>query len=369
MPNLSIRERGIIAQNLLTAWYVTMNKRYMLLDAFPLIRRYGAITALMIGFCCAALLAYQDHLHAWSVAPHVTLVKLFIFYASLLTVPWTLFFVYRLIYRSSLVDLCCVILGVFGIYSRLLEPNLMAVYHTNITLNPSASKQINIALISDLHVGLFSRTAQLEHVVQRINHESIDLVIIAGDFSYETPRHQIKTRLLPLAALKAPTFAVLGNHDEQAPGPAIGTDLRRVLQTLHIQVIEQQNINYRGLDFYGTGDLWGGMVNFDPLTAQSSTAPVVVVAHHPDTLQKLAPLSRPVLMLSGHTHGGQIHLPWITQSMLNRISVGGYQRGLYQTQPHRQLFVTSGIGMIGLPFRFAMPPAIDILHIHYTPNT
>lgn len=187
----------------------------MLLDAFPLIRRYGAITALMIGFCCAALLAYQDHLHAWSVAPHVTLVKLFIFYASLLTVPWTLFFVYRLIYRSSLVDLSCVILGVFGIYSRLLEPNLTAIYHTDITLDQAAS----------------------------------------------------------------------------------------------------------------------------------------------------------ALLLSGHTHGGQIHLPWITQSMLNRISVGGYQRGLYQTQPHRQLFVTSGIGMIGLPFRFAMPPAIDILHVHYTPNT
>jgi hypothetical protein len=162
---------------------------------------------------------------------------------------------------------------------------------------------------------------------------------------------------------------VLGNHDEQAPGPAIGTDLRRALQDLHIQVIEQQLIDYQGLAFYGTGDLWGGIVDFQPLITSPSTAPVIVVSHHPDTLQKLAALPRSVLMLSGHTHGGQIHLPWITQSMLNRISVGGYQRGLYPTQPHRQLFVTSGIGMIGLPFRFAMPPAIDILHVHYTPNT
>lgn len=344
-----------------------MKKRLSLLDAFPWLPRYGALIALIIGVGSAALLAYLDHLQAWSVAPQVTGVKLFIFYASLLSVPWTVYFLRRLYQRRSLSHLVYVILGLLGSYSRLIEPNLIRIQHSDITLNAHPSHQLKIALISDLHVGLFSHTAQLERVVQRINQASVDVVMIAGDFTYETPRHQLNTRLRPLAALHAPTFAVLGNHDEQAPGPAIGADLRRVLDHLHVQVIEQKIINYKGLDVYGAGDLWGGVVDFTPLQRQSARTPIVILAHHPDSLGKLPHLDRPVLMLSGHTHGGQINLPWITTALLGNISTGGYQRGLYQ-QHQRQLFVTSGIGMIGLPFRFAMPPTIDILSIRYTPN-
>ena len=89
-------------------------------------------------------------------------------------------------------------------------------------------------------------------------------------------------------------------------------------------------------------------------------APRLVLAHQPDTAA-LLPAGSASLVVSGHTHGGQIMLPWVTrQLVLPGMSAQGWFEGLYTTQAG-PLFVTGGIGTIGLPARLAVVPRIDVL--------
>ena len=90
--------------------------------------------------------------------------------------------------------------------------------------------------------------------------------------------------------------------------------------------------------------------------------PLLLLTHNPDLMEDLPPLPVPVLMMAGHTHGGQVNLPVLTERILAGMSRHGYKRGLYQRR-NGQVFVTSGVGMIGLPLRFAMPPVIDVMEM------
>ena len=85
----------------------------------------------------------------------------------------------------------------------------------------------------------------------------------------------------------------------------------------------------------------------------------VALAHNPDSIDRLRGI--PVhTLLAGHTHGGQINLPVVTAWMLATATRGGFKQGLYAIG-EKQVFVTSGLGMIGLPLRLFQPPAIDVI--------
>ena len=115
----------------------------------------------------------------------------------------------------------------------------------------------------------------------------------------------------------------------------------------------------------GLGDLWGGDPRGDVarlLLPGTPTVPRLVLAHQPDTAA-LLPAGSARLVLSGHTHGGQIMLPWITRHwVLPGMSAQGWFEGL-NTTPAGPLFVTAGVGTIGLPARLAVVPRIDVLRI------
>jgi uncharacterized protein len=88
---------------------------------------------------------------------------------------------------------------------------------------------------------------------------------------------------------------------------------------------------------------------------------MLLLTHNPDSYYSLPSLKQPFVLLAGHTHGGQVNLPVVTEKILKIVTQQGYQRGLYSLHQNNQLFVTSGIGMVGLPLRFGMPPMIDVL--------
>jgi hypothetical protein len=251
------------------------------------------------------------------------------------------------------------------IYSRFIEPNRLISPVRQIRLDHPAhpTKPIRIALIADLHVGLFSGgRRQLEQIVRVINRANPDLVVIAGDWTYEAGEHLLQ-KLAPLAAIQAPTYSVPGNHDEQLPGPPVQRELREALLTLGIIPIEGESIEFEQFRLMGTGDLWAGKANLDHLADAPQDKPWLVVAHNPDTVDYL-PLHLPFrpLMLSGHTHGGQVYLPYLTAWALKKGSVHGYRMGLYQ-HPRAQVFVTAGTGMVAAPFRCGVPPCVDLLEL------
>jgi hypothetical protein len=88
-----------------------------------------------------------------------------------------------------------------------------------------------------------------------------------------------------------------------------------------------------------------------------------VLAHNPGTIRELPPAARLDLLVAGHTHGGQIYIPWLTCALL-RDACAVVRYGFAEVGPYR-VFVTSGTGMVGLPLRFNAPPRIDVIDLSW----
>jgi len=245
------------------------------------------------------------------------------------------------------------------LWSRFVEPHQLRVLETSI----GSTCGVRVALVADLHAGLYVRQDQLEQLVRRLNALDVDAVLVAGDWTYE-PSHDLHRQFAPLALLRHPTYAVLGNHDEQMPGPPLKAELVSALQALGVHLIEGRRVPLGRCELAGLGDLDAGAAARDLAILKKTRwsqppARRVLLTHEPDTLYDIEP-NAAALMLAGHTHGGQIDLPWFTDALLRHISRSGYKRGLY-TPGTLRVFVTSGTGMAKLPLRFRMPPTIDVL--------
>ena len=254
-----------------------------------------------------------------------------------------------------------------GLWSSLVEPGMVRVRTTTIAGIPAAAEPVRLALISDLHWGLFYRDRQLADLVDRLNAMEIDAVFVAGDWTHEPPP-DLETGLAPLARIRHPVFAVLGNHDLESPGPPLTEPLRAALETHGVQFLEGRVVPWKGWELVGLDDHWGGhpqqqVAALWPAAARpGSDAPSIrlVMTHQPDTIALLPP-GAAFLSLAGHTHGGQIWIPGFTPWFLrNTNSEHPWWNGLYQT-PSGPLLVTPGVGTVGLPARLGVLPTIDLV--------
>ena len=126
-----------------------------------------------------------------------------------------------------------------------------------------------------------------------------------------------------------------------------------------------QNKSLLGCDEFrliGVGDLWAGKTDMRYMPDLPQDKPWVILSHNPDTVDMVPKLKYKALMLSGHTHGGQVELPWITNYVMKKVSILGHKKGLYFHE-NANVFVTVGTGMVGIPFRFRVPPTIDIIEL------
>jgi len=322
-----------------------------------------------LGVAVAVGLAVVEARDAWSPAdgghPRA-IVKLAIYWGLWLAWPaalWLLLRVFGQLRRGRAFGalLALALLFVTGglLWSRFVEPHQLRVLETSI----GSSCGVRVALVSDLHAGLYVRQDQLERLVRQLNALDVDAVLVAGDWTYEPP-HDLHQEFGALALLRHPTYAVLGNHDEQLPGAPLKGELVSALQALGVHLIEGRRVPLGRCELAGLGDLEAGAAARDLAILKKTRwsqppARRVLLTHEPDTLYDIDAGSA-ALMLAGHTHGGQIDLPWLTDALLRRISRSGYKRGLY-TPGAMQVFVTSGTGMAKLPLRFRMPPTIDVL--------
>jgi predicted MPP superfamily phosphohydrolase len=252
------------------------------------------------------------------------------------------------------------------LYGFVIEPMRLVMRKTTITLSacPAEFRDLRVTVFSDLHVGPPHITlARLRSIVEKANATEADLILMPGDF-VETPLgwrmaepEEIAAELKRLRA-KAGVFATLGNHDWWY-------DSRRVRQALEkegIRVIDNQavKIERQGKTFWlaGFADAWAGHPNIEETMRQiTDDAPVIAVTHNPQIFPTIP--ARVALTIAGHTHGGQIWLPFIGRPVIRDwpYPIGHIIEG------GRHLFVTPGIGTSICPVRFGVPPEISLLTI------
>ena len=217
---------------------------------------------------------------------------------------------------------------------------------------------MTVALISDVHHGPFVPLTYIRDIVVIANSLKPDVVLLTGDYVSQHPRY-IEPGIEALGKLEAQIgcFAVLGNHDHWESAPAT----RHALTEAGIQLTDNMGewIERHGdrLRICGVGDLWTDRQNSQTALGDATTHDaVIMLSHNPDYAEVLRD-PRVGLMLSGHTHGGQVVMPGFGAPIVPSRFGQKYLHGLVQA-PSCQIFVTRGVGTVGPPVRFLCRPEI-----------
>ena len=237
---------------------------------------------------------------------------------------------------------------------------------------PPAFHGFRIVQISDIHLDEYTEPYFLEHVVSKVNTLAADLVLLTGDFithgsiTFIAGRHAAHRCAEIITNLSAPLrYAVLGNHDVAVNAGMVV----HALSSRGTPVLVNQNVPIErngdriwlcGLDDPSTGD-----PNLNLAVPAKPDGPVILMGHEPDYADTVTSHPRgPLvdLMLSGHSHGGQIRLPFLGPLVLPPMGTK-YPEGHYQFN-QMQLYVNRGLGTVGLPFRLNCPPEITVLTLN-----
>ena len=224
------------------------------------------------------------------------------------------------------------------------------------------AEDYTIVQLTDVHVGRTIRRDYIEDLVRRTNALKPDMVVITGDL-IDLPVEKIRDDLAPLQDLQAPSYFILGNH-EYFHGPH---DAIAIAKELGIRPLLNESITIEveggHFNLVGITDLVGermGVLAHDLDAAFSQVdhkRSSIVLAHQPKTINLLNG-QRCDLMLSGHTHGGQI-FPFGYLVIMDQP----YLAGLHQHNEHSQIFVSRGTGFWGPPLRVLAPSEISLIKI------
>jgi predicted MPP superfamily phosphohydrolase len=262
----------------------------------------------------------------------------------------------------------CALAYAFGV-----EPNWLERTVTQVKLPcKNLTRRVRILHLSDLHVSPVVPCSLIEAAVNLGLESKPDVICLTGDFVTDAaPFNQADySRILARLSSAAPTFAVLGNHDggkwaaAAMHGFSDTSMVEGVLRAARIQLLHNRSENVRlrdqSLRFAGVPDLWSGQVDGDRAFANiPADDPVILLAHNPDTKDVLA--DRPWdLMLSGHTHGGQVVLPLLGERFVP-VRDKRFIAGLKQWNG-RQIYITRGVGNID-GVRFNCRPEVTLLDI------
>lgn len=257
-------------------------------------------------------------------------------------------------------------------YGYHIEPTWLELnrFEVGIPSLPGAFAGFRIAQLSDFHCSRQVTTAYLQEAVDLTQGQSPDLIVLTGDFVHRGFRY-VQPVAETLSRLTAPhgVFAVLGNHDFSVRNAlgfrryrhlhrAVSTALtERGIRVLHNEAVELTRADDK-LHLVGVADLWSRVCDLErAFDGLCPSVPSIVLAHNPLTVQHLAD-RRCDLMLSGHTHGGQVHVPGLGRPTLGKrarhLAAGMYRHG------EAQVYVNKGVGF-GFKFRFGVRPEVAIL--------
>ncbi len=248
-------------------------------------------------------------------------------------------------------------------YANKIEPNWIDVVSVRLTLPHLAPEfqGYRIVQISDIHVDSWMSQQRLKKIVARVNQQQPDLVAITGDFVTYIPKDFVRRMTVTFSQLKPQdlTVAVLGNHDHWTDAKVI----RRVLNQSGVVDISNAVRTIRRKDavlhIAGVDDFWVRKDRLDLVLKQlPGKDSAILLAHEPDFAEISSATGRFDLLLSGHSHGGQISIPFLGPPKLPPYGQK-YPVGLYQIGEMLQ-YTNRGVGMVKPRVRFNCRPEITV---------
>lgn len=247
--------------------------------------------------------------------------------------------------------------------AAVTEPYMLTIEHQRIALKrlPQAFESFRIVQLSDIHHGPFSDRTQIERAVETANRLKPDIIALTGDY-ISKERHYAAPCAEMLGKLRARygVFAILGNHDHWVDAALI-TDLFRA-EGISVLINEGMRFELNGDAFWlaGVDDTMVGLEDISLALAGSRADEMkLLLAHNPIVLRRAARADVD-LVLSGHTHGGQVAFrsePSASGGPRKRFLKGLGRLG------NTQIYVNRGLGTVVLPIRYGCPPEVSLLEL------
>ena len=256
--------------------------------------------------------------------------------------------------------------GLADAYAWNVEPNILVEEQVRVRLPrlPQIFDGLTIGFLSDFHVKGPSSPAHTARAAKMLMAHKPDLVALGGDYITHSADDTMSCADA-LAQLSAPlgVYGILGNHDYWAGNTdksvATLTDAGiRILRNESLPIGTASN----GLFLIGLDDLWEKHTDLPrALSGVPDGACKILLVHEPDFADQAAQ-AEIALQLSGHSHGGQVRLPFIGAPILPYLATK-YPIGLQRASPLTQVYTTRGVGLINPAVRFTCPPEVTILRL------
>ncbi len=254
------------------------------------------------------------------------------------------------------------LMGAASVGPGLAESNSLDITRHRLP-TPGLREPMRVVQITDLHRSWCVSEGFIARVVTETNRLQPDAVALTGDFVTQDSAY-IASCAGQLAGLRATlgVYGVLGNHDYWCDHGRGGPAVAEALAQANVHLLINRNVRLdNGLRLVGVDDFQAGTP--DPWAAFADVGvnePMLAMTHNPFAFGALC--RYPCVTLAGHTHGGQINIPFLTRSYL-----GGrtrYQKGWFQEPNHPgRMYVSCGLGVIGLPMRFRCYPELAVFDL------
>jgi predicted MPP superfamily phosphohydrolase len=286
---------------------------------------------------------------------------LLLYIFSYLLAPILLLIIWK---TSSPINLILSILLILYIWSRFIETKLLKTTVLDFKSDKIKTK-LKIAVLSDLHFGLFGDNFLYNRVKKSVLKYKPDLILVPGDFIYKLRASKIY-KIEDFFKVFSPQkiYAVSGNHDYDY-GKGYLKKLKLNLKNL-VKFIDDQseNLSIRETEIcmLGLKDYWHGVVKADLNKKINPKKLNILLAHNPDSLRHVN-LDNIDMAICGHTHKGQINIaPFSKMITPTEIYYPNQQFKINKTQ----VIISAGIGNNILPMRFLSRP--EIVFVNYEPN-
>jgi len=257
-------------------------------------------------------------------------------------------------------------------YARDIETRMLKITEHTIehSLIPVGFDGCKIVQFSDTHLGFQYNLNQLEKLITKIDAYSPDIIFFTGDLMDAPNQYEHQSKIPPLlSSLKAPLgkFCVYGNHDHGGYGSDI---FQSIMSQSGFTILQNDNRSVKLLDgsliyIIGLDDAMLGKPNFEQALENIPDYSYKILLSHAPDLADQALFYGIELQLSGHSHGGQIKIPFFG-ALVTPPFAEKYTEGFYEIKNHSQkltLYVNRGIGTTRLPFRFLSHPELTVFQL------